>query len=138
MTLQGVGLDVPSRSLGIAHLAIISLLIAAALVTAQTTRRVILAVGGATVVILPAVWVGPLWSSPDSPAAFALGFYASLCLGLAIPFALAVFSLYLLRFKTTPTGPVGRVVLVCLLYFVGLLASYPVSMNYALLYPLFR
>lgn len=101
-------------------------------------RRLLLGIGVATTVLVPAVWVGLPWSPWPARSSVVLGFYLGYFLSLAIPFGLAAMVAILQGRRRSPPRYLGRVWLPLAAYLVGLLVSYPVSYNYALLYPLIR
>lgn len=129
----------PSSSLGAAHLVLIALLVASSLARPDSSkRRIFLGLGTLLVLFLPAKWVGPLWSDWETPSRFALDFYLQFFLSLMIPFGTSAAGLFLMGRKKPSAGRPALMSVVIGLYLGGLLASYPISFNYALLYPLLR
>lgn len=134
-----MGLEIPSQSLGYAHLAMLVVLLLLAL--GQPAKGVRLAALGAAflaTLALPVVWVGPAWASPPELQRFAWGFYLSFASSLGIPFACGAAAVTLLAQRQSAPRPRARLGWTGLAYLFGLLASFPVSFNYALAYPLLR
>jgi hypothetical protein len=137
--MQGIGLDVPSRSLGYAHTVLGLGLGSLAFLQPRTWLRN-LSLGAAFLVTLylPATWVGPLWDAPAESARFVWGFYLTFAMSLGMPFAAAAIVLTFLARRTQPVSPSKSLFIVLGAYLAGILASFPVSFNYSLLYPLIR
>ena len=137
--MQGIGLQVPSRSLGWIHLGLAGLLVSVSLLRPPHWLRTAgFTLASLLTLLLPVAWVGPLWSDPDASHRLAWGFYASLTLSLAIPFGITATVLTLAARRGRPRSWATRLALPLLTYLVSMIASYPVTLNYALLYPLIR
>ena len=137
--MQGIGLDIPSQSLGITHVALAGGLAALALARPRAwVLRLALGFGIGVVALLPILWVGPLW--PEGPELFKVmaDFYIAFFLSLVIPFGAGAVAVVLLARRSSAPRSVLRGVLPLAAYVVGLVASYPVSFNYSLLYGLIR
>jgi hypothetical protein len=134
-----VSLTLSPESLGITHLALAGTLIGLALLRPRTSaRHLVVGLGIVLTLLLPFRWVGPLWSAGPEWLAFLLGFYQKLVLSLAIPFGIGAVVVTRLAHCAPPPRSLTAGALIVAAYVLGLVVSYPVSFNYALLYPLLR
>src|SRR5262245_50127524 len=100
-----MGLEIPSQSLGYAHVALLGLL--AVLAPWRPSRWVRLSVLGVAFLVtltLPVLWVGPLWAEPPELRRFAWGFYLAFVSSLAIPFAFGAVAVTALA-QRSPLAP---------------------------------
>ena len=137
--MQGIGLEVPSRSLGIAHVALAASLVAVALIRPRTSvRRLALGLGAGLALLLPILWLGPIWSEDGEHRRFVWGFYLTFVLSLGIPFGVGAMTVVFMARSSPSPRTVVSLALPAVAYILGLLLSYPISFNYALLYGLIR
>lgn len=137
--MQSIGLEAPSQSLRLAHIVLALGLTAVAVARPRPwLRRLAFTTGVALVVFLPILWVGPFWSDGPGLFTFIRGFYFRLLLSLAIPFVAAAVAVVLLARHRSPPELLIRITLPLTTYIAGLIASFPVSFNYALLYSFIR
>ena len=134
-----LGLELPSRSLGIAHTTLAAGLATLALLSPRpSAQRLVFGLALAVIILLPILWVGPLWSETSQSFKTGLGFYVTFLLSLGIPSGAAASSVVILARRAPPPRVAIRLALPLVAYLLGLLASYPFSFNYALLYRLIR
>lgn len=134
-----MGLELPSHSLGYAHLGLLTLLtVLAVWRPSPTVRLTILGAGFLLTLILPVVWVGPAWESPPENRRFAWGFFLTFGLSLAIPYMSGTTAVTLLARRREQPGLASRLLWPITAYLLGLAASFPVSFNYALAYIFLR
>lgn len=134
-----MGMEIPSRSLGYAHLAILAALVLLAIGRpGRAIRLSVLAVLLAITLALPSLWVGPAWESPPELERFAWGFFLSFVSSLGIPFAGGALAVTVLARREAAPRLSARIGWPVAAYLVGLVVSLPVSFNYALAYPFMR
>jgi hypothetical protein len=134
-----IGLALSPESLGITHLALAGTLVGLVLLRPRTwVRRLLVVLGIAFTLLLPFLWVGPIWSAGPEWLTFLLGFYQKLALSLAIPFGIGAVVMSRLAHRAPLPRKLVAGAVITATYVLGLMVSYPVSFNYALLYPLLR
>ncbi len=134
-----MGLEIPSQSLGYAHLLLMALLGWLALwQPSSRVRLALLAMALLLTLAVPVLWVGPLWTEPPETRHFTWGFYLAFASSLGIPFGFGAIAVTVLARRSSPPSRVARLLWLSAAYLAGLLISIPVSFNHALAYPLIR
>ncbi len=134
-----MGLEIPSQSLGYAHLALVALLVGVAAWRPQSwVRLALLGLAFLITVGLPILWVGPAWTESPELHRFAWGFFLAFASSLGIPFASGAIAVTVLARRSDAPSLGARLIWPLAAYLAGLLVSLPVSFNHALAYPLIR
>jgi hypothetical protein len=134
-----MGFEVPSASLGYAHIGLVVILTVLALWRPSSWVRLTgLGVALLITLALPVLWVGPAWTEPPEARRFAWGFFLAFASSLGIPFAFGAFAVTALARRPETPARWARLTWTLAAYVVGLVVSLPVSFNHALAYPFIR
>jgi hypothetical protein len=125
-----IGMEMPSRAMGITHLALAGVATMLALLRpTPVLRRTVLGTAVVGIVLVSASWVGPLWTEPPPYLRGAFGFFLGFLVSLGIPFGLAVCGHLFLTRRWPDAGIVPRLGVSLALYAVGLILPFPMSFN---------
>jgi hypothetical protein len=133
------GVDAPSQSLGLVHLGLMAGLTCLAVFEPHNRlRNALLGFGLLLTLFFPWLWVRPSLMGPDASPRFVWGFFLTFLLSLALPFAVTTTVVTIVARRPRPVRLAARVGIPIVTYLLAVLASFPVSFNYALFYPLIR